>query len=158
MIFGIDPGLMGGIGWIDGDDVGAATMPILNGKIDLQGLHALYVALNPSRVIIELAGVRPGQGGSGGLTIGINWGLIVGQIMERGIPLDIVSPSVWKKSLGLIKRDKNETPKQTKERSVQLAVQLFPSVDMRRTPKCKTRSDGMAEALLLAEFGRRKFQ
>jgi hypothetical protein len=33
---------------------------------------------------------------------------------------------------------------------------LFPGVSLRATPRCTTDHDGMAEALLIAEYARRK--
>lgn len=33
---------------------------------------------------------------------------------------------------------------------------LFPTVDLRRTIKCKNEDDNFADSLLMAEYGRRK--
>jgi hypothetical protein len=42
-----------------------------------------------------------------------------------------------------------------KSASVQTAMSFFPSIDMRRNPKCKVPHDGKAEALLLAVYASR---
>jgi hypothetical protein len=44
----------------------------------------------------------------------------------------------------------------TKQRSVIAAQRLFPNVSLLPTPRCKKPSDGIADALLIAEWGRRK--
>jgi hypothetical protein len=43
--------------------------------------------------------------------------------------------------------------KPTKTRSVSIAVSLYPTVNLFRTPLCHKPHDGMAEAVLLAHYG-----
>lgn len=66
------------------------------------------------------------------------------------IPFQLVPPRSWMKVMHA------GTPgTDTKQRSIIAAQQLFPDVDLRRSPRCRKADDGIAEALLLAEFGRR---
>jgi len=44
----------------------------------------------------------------------------------------------------------------TKAESVRIAKMLWPEQDFLRTPKCKTPDNGITDALLIAEYGRRK--
>lgn len=67
------------------------------------------------------------------------------------IPHVLVHPRTWQKELlaGLPKNDK-------KQSSIVAAQRLFPGVDLRRNARCKVPHDGIAEALLIAEYGRRQ--
>ena len=66
------------------------------------------------------------------------------------MPFQLVPPKTWMKAMHL------GTPNgETKQRSILAASRLFPDFDMRRTDRCSKPDDGIAEALLLAEFGRR---
>ena len=46
-------------------------------------------------------------------------------------------------------------PGETKSASITVAKRLFGGVSLKRTAKCRKDCDGMADALLLAEYGRR---
>ena len=66
------------------------------------------------------------------------------------IPFQLVPPKTWMTAMHI------GTPNgETKQRSILAASRLFPDFDLRRTPRCRKPDDGIAEALLLAEFGRR---
>jgi len=45
-----------------------------------------------------------------------------------------------------------------KERSVAMAKKLWPRTSLNRTARARTDDDGLAEALLLAEYARRTYQ
>ena len=57
------------------------------------------------------------------------------------------SPQKWKKEFS-VTSDKNT--------SIEVAKRLFPNVNLKATARCKKDHDGMAEALLIAEYCRRK--
>lgn len=65
------------------------------------------------------------------------------------IPFQLVPPRTWQKTML-----QGEEDSDTKKRAINAALRLFPGVDLRRTPRCTTPHDGIAEALLLAEYGR----
>lgn len=68
------------------------------------------------------------------------------------IPFQLVPARTWMKIMH------TGTPgADTKQRSVIAAQRLFPGVDLRRTPLCRKDDDGIAEAILLAEYGRRGY-
>ena len=159
-VIGIDPGLSGGVAVINPETSYALAMPVIDGRPDLNRLGDLYREERPDVIAVEECSIRPGESGRSALTIGRNWGLIVGHAMAFGYPLEIVTPQKWKAALGISKpkRGKDEpkeSPKETKERSIALALRLFPDVDLKATPKCRSYSDGLAEALLIAEWCRR---
>ncbi len=66
------------------------------------------------------------------------------------MPFQLVAPRSWMKVMHA-----GAPGVDTKQRSIITAQRLFPHVDLRRSPRCRKDDDGIAEALLLAEFGRR---
>jgi hypothetical protein len=156
MIVGIDPGLDGGIGWIDGDKTGAMVMPTLDKAPDLRAIAERLRELAPKIVVIERAQTRAAQSANSGLTTGINYGYLIGWLTGVGIPFKEVHPATWKAKMGIALRGKDFTPKQKKDKAIAECRRLFPRVLLLASPKCRVDHDGMAEALLLAEYGRRE--
>ncbi len=70
------------------------------------------------------------------------------------IPFQLVPPRTWQKIMHT-GEEGDLRALEMKQRSINAALRLFPGVDLRRTPRCSTAHDGKAEALLLAEYGRR---
>jgi crossover junction endodeoxyribonuclease RuvC len=77
---------------------------------------------------------------------GANFGFIQGLLYAYGVPYQTVRPNVWKKHFNLSK---------DKELSIQCAKRLFPNASLYRTDRCTIAHDGIAEALLMAEYARR---
>lgn len=96
--------------------------------------------------VVEHVNAMPGQGVTSCFSFGQNFGFILGLLTAFRIPYELVRPLKWKKEFSCTS-DKNT--------SIEVAQRLFPGVDLRRTPQCRKPHDGVAEALLLAEWGRR---
>lgn|SRR5574344_222682 len=96
--------------------------------------------------VLEHVGAMPGQGSVSMFHFGENFGWIQGVLDSYLIPYELVRPQKWKKEFSCTS-DKNT--------SIEVAQRLFPGIDLRRTPKCKGPHDGICEALLMAEYGRR---
>lgn len=88
----------------------------------------------------------PGQGVTSMFSFGENFGFIKGLLEAFGIPYELVRPQKWKKEFSI--SEKNQ--------SVEVCKRLFPGESLKRTPRCKKDHDGMAEALLMAEYARRR--
>jgi len=73
----------------------------------------------------------------------INYGILLGVIIDKGIPYEEISSQEWKKYFNLIGEDKKS--------SIAKAKQLFPDVT-----DLIGNNDNIAEAILIAEYGRRK--
>lgn len=99
---------------------------------------------------VEWVASRPGQGIAGAFSFGKSAGYIEGVLSACDIGYQLVSPQKWKKEFSLIRKDKSA--------SIAVCKKLFPKVSLRRTAKCRTDSDGMAEALLMAEYARRNWR
>lgn len=96
--------------------------------------------------VVEHVGAMPGQGVTSCFSFGESFGWLQGVLDAMKIPYELVRPQKWKKVFSCTS-DKNT--------SIAVAQRLFPGVDLRRTPRCHKPHDGKAEALLLAEYGRR---
>ncbi len=154
LIVGIDPGLSGAVAVIEGDEVilldDLPTVQFSTARIKrrLDGA-ALAQMLEPfagdvSMAIVEKVAARPGEAPSGAFSFGYTSGVIAGVLGALHIPVTTVQPAVWKKALGL---------SADKDLSRARALELFPAVAAKLT---RQRDHDRAEALLLAEWGRRQ--
>lgn len=142
---GIDPGRNGGIAYIDTEYNNSGTEPYSDkGLIEL----CKYVK-NGGKVMccLEKVGAMPGQGVVSMFNFGQSVGYIKGVLESFKIPYQEITPQKWKREFGLSSK---------KAASVEVCNKLFPEVDLLATPKSKKPHDGMAEALLMAEYARRK--
>lgn len=156
IICGIDPGFTGAIATIEDGQGYVIDMPIIktvkkakNGKtstkseLDGVGVRSFLEKENPSHVFIEKAQTMPDQGVASSGRYMDSYGQIKGICIGLGLPYTLVHPRTWKK---LIMHDMGKE----KGESIVRAKQLFPSVDL---PLKK--DHGKADALLIAEYGRR---
>lgn len=97
--------------------------------------------------VVEHVGAMPGQGVTSCFSFGRNFGFILGLLTAFCIPYELVRPQKWKREFSCTS-DKNT--------SIEVAQRLFPGVDLRRTPRCSKPHDGVCEALLMAEYNRRR--
>ncbi len=143
MYLGIDPGKAGGYAYISED--GTEAFPF--DERELIGFLSVYKD-NIRFCVLEKVGAMPGQGVTSMFHFGENFGFIQGVLKSFGIPYELVPPQKWKKEFSITK-DKNK--------SIEVCKRLFPAVNLKRTEGCKKDHDGMAEALLMAEYARRKY-
>jgi len=151
-ILGIDPGFSGSLAVynpVNHTLISVIDMPLLpkvKDKKTLIDTHALadWIAshsLNLSHAVLEAVGSMPGQSSSSTFRFGQGFGIIQGILGAHKIPIKLIHPSVWKTVLGL---------SQDKQKSLTLAVKLFPSDALLFSRK---KDDGRAEAALLAYLG-----
>ena len=145
---GIDPGQSGGIGVI-WDDIEAFPMP--GSEQDIVKLIANIRQKAPEIVVIlEKAQAMPKQGIVSTGKYMESYGFIKGALAAMKIPFQEVRPAVWKREIL-----SGELDKRDKDTSIRICERIFPQVDL-ILPRCRKPHDGMAEALLIAEYGRRK--
>ena len=96
---------------------------------------------------LEHVSAMPGQGVTSMFTFGQNFGWIQGILQAFGISYELVRPQKWKKEFS-ITGDKNT--------SIAVCKRLFPDVSLYRSDRCRKEDDNTAEALLMAEYARRK--
>lgn len=147
LIYGIDPGFSGAWGVIThhGNYHTCGDMIHNGSHIDTE---AVWSEMSMTRdgqdcaIVVELVHAMPGQGVSSTFKFGSAYGAAVAIASRFKCNLELVSPRVWKKALGL-SSDKTE--------SLYMARELWPNA-----PLSRVKDNGRAEALLMAEYLRRK--
>lgn len=149
LYMGIDPGQDGGIGIIDENKNIMFLMAYPNTVIFAALKEAYKKGGTPLGITtcLEEVHAMPKQGVSSTFTFGRFFGQLEGILMCEGIPYQLKSPQAWKEEFGL---------NSDKKKSIEVCKNLFPSANLLATEKCQKEHDGMAEALLMAEYARRK--
>lgn len=99
------------------------------------------------RCCLEKVHAMPKQGVASTFSFGESYGWLKGVLDANHVSYQEIPPERWKKEFGL---------NTDKKKSIEVARQLFPDADLRPTERSRVDSDGMAEALLMAEYARRK--
>lgn len=145
---GIDPGKSGALAvmYIDENNEPIRYKVIPFDAAEYRDILATCV---DSRVVccVEKVGAMPGQGVVSMFNFGHNLGLIEGLLQAYKIPYQLVPPQKWKKEFSL---------SGDKQASIDVCKKLFPHINLLPTPRCRKENDGMAEALLMAEYARRR--
>ena len=156
-ILGIDPGLAGGLAFMtpDGKIVDTCVMPtriLQKGKRDID-VHVLDAYLEQYEVmlaVVEKVHATPKMASNSLFTFGRGVGKLLAVLELRNIPLEEPRPQQWKKVILIdTKRDKVDAIAYVRKR--------FPKCNLLPTLKCTKFHDGMAEAVCIAEFGRRTY-
>ena len=155
---GIDPGVTGGIAFLDaetGELIHAARTPILpvpgKKEYDIQGMRQMLAPEDYELrlVTIEKVGVMPRDGRVGAFSFGCGYGIWLGLMAALAIPYIEVPPQRWQSKMlaGLPRGPKS------KASAMRAAKSLFPNIPVRVKA-----DNGIADAALLAEYGRRIHQ
>jgi hypothetical protein len=153
-IAGVDPGGAGALALLDGTILAAvADMPVFTvtrGKgskreLDVHGLVEILRTWAPDYVWFEQVGGMEGDAPSSAFNFGRIAGAAEALVKASGARFDFVAPHVWKREMGLIGKNKDD--------SRVMATNLWPAAagEFRRKM-----DDGRAEAALIAEYGRRQ--
>lgn len=145
VFIGIDPGADGALAWLTahGEIVQVRDMPAHMEEVRDWLVTPCPV---PLFVVIEAQQAMPGQGVTSMFSLGQRYGLLTGLLVGLQIPHQAVRPQAWMKAMGI-------PPKADKKAHVERALSLFPTAEV-KGPRGGMK-DGRADALLLAEFGRR---
>lgn len=140
---GIDPGKKGALAGIDTEAPAPFAVPFSE-----RGYLDVLRDIDPGKSIVALEKVAamPGQGVTSMFNFGCGFGWIQGILEALRFPYELVPPQRWKKAFGVTS---------DKHTSIRAAQRLFPGVSLLASPRCRIENDGMAEALLLAEYARR---
>jgi hypothetical protein len=177
---GIDPGVNGAYARIEEGEnleVMGAPLPTFwitvktkNGikrrqKYDIKAMYTIFKNVGVARFTIEKQIPMPmertietptgtktmKQGATSVFTTGCGYGFIRGVVYGMGVTPEVVHPKTWQKEF--FKRD---TSKTTKEQALDALKALYPNVDLFATERSKKVHDGIVDAILIAEWGRRK--
>lgn len=160
MIIGIDPGQTGALAFYEHGKIFAVVdMPVMartHGKGQKVDAYALGTLIMSNRgylgtAVMEQVDGRPrrtgagdtvAMGGTSGFNFGESFGIVEGVLGALQIPVRFVTPRVWKKSSGLLGKDKDAART--------MAIQLHPEVADQLTRK---KDIGRADAICIAHFG-----
>jgi crossover junction endodeoxyribonuclease RuvC len=154
LVVGVDPGLSGALCFLDLHSPAAVKtvdMPVHNlvrggakkREVDTATLAAL-LSRPLDHAFVEQAGAMPRQGVSGVFAFGKCFGIVLGVLAARAVPLTLVSPIRWKRALGV---------PAAKDGARARASQLLPAAAEQWR---LARHDGRAEAALIALWGLRE--
>lgn len=184
-VIGIDPGISGAIALLDadGNPIKVCRPPLIqevkNGRIrnklnlslTLELLAEMKAAAVGSRLMVYMEQVssRPTDGGIQAFAFGKNVGHWEALVVAMGLPYNSVHPATWKKEMvaktvavpklpgKMSKKQKSRIGRQVtqarKFAAIEAANRMFPS---HAEWFKKSTGDGPAEALLIAEWGRRQ--
>jgi hypothetical protein len=157
---GIDNGLHGAVVCIFDDKSAATTLsfhdtPTLSVKrsddeYDEAKMREVLLQIKPDYVCLEKSQAMPKQGVVSMHKTGTGYGIWRGLLAGLQIPYEIVGPKTWQKEFFQGRSG------DTKTLAYQVASSIFPTyADQLKGPKGGLK-DGRCDALLLAEYGRRK--
>ena len=143
---GIDPGKHGALAIIEtkGDDEKAQVIPF-DKSAYLEVFDELQGAI--AKCCLEHVSAMPGQGVTSMFHFGESFGWLQGVLDAFDVPYELVRPQKWKKEFSITSN---------KNSSIAVCKRLFPGVSLLPSERSRKDHDGMAEALLMAEYARRR--
>lgn len=175
---GIDPGKKGAASLVFPDGkIKVWRTPTLDGKVyDLGGVARIVREMKADGVKLVMVerqqasylkrgpGMekRANQQVRNSFQVGYGYAMWQVALYMAGVPHEIVMPAVWKKKMGILvpksfSDDDKKREKEAKRRSIALCQRTHPEHDLRWNPSHHSSkpNDGMAEAILLADYGAR---
>lgn len=119
--------------------------------------------------VMESVHALSGSSAKATFSFGEIFGELQALLAANKIPFVLVQPKEWQKEMWINSdlvvtyksvtiRGKATTKKEvnTKATSINAAKRLFPTMDFRRTDRCKNIDDNLVDAVLMSEYARRK--
>lgn len=158
---GIDTGLQGGISILNPDGtIQMAKMPLLNDKLDEVALRDILEPYKDKNhhVIMEHVGQIFKTSKAVAASMHYQTGITTGILIGGRFSFTKVSPKVWQKMMfdGSPMLKKKDGSNDTKATALTVARRIFPHQSfVMGGPRATKDHDGVVDALLLAEYGRR---
>lgn len=159
---GIDPGANGGIVVQRDNEIYLYPLIDYPDTADLADLLYQIKAEHPHIVAaIEEVHAIFGSSAKSTFNFGKNFGILTALLCAVKIPYVFVQPKDWQSTVWCTS-DKiysiaiNKRKIDTKATSLKAAKRLFPTVDFRRSSRCKKENDGLVDAILISEYAKRK--
>ena len=141
---GIDPGKFGALAIINGNKV--ETVPY-NKKVYSKTLEKYAnLPLSKCRCVVEHVHSMPNQGVKSTFNFGRNFGYIIGLLEGYNIKYHLVASLKWKNFYNLTGKGK--------QASIDLVHKKFITANLRKTNRSKGDDHNLAEAVLLANYGK----
>jgi crossover junction endodeoxyribonuclease RuvC len=143
LLLAIDPGSVSGAyaAFFDGSPPEVGDLPVVNKQVNAASLATLVRNLAPEAGLVENVASMPKQGVASTFRFGVGTGIVHGVLAGANVPFELVAPTVWKKRLGLVGRDK--------EAGRALAIRLYPQLE---GSLHRVRDHGRADALLMGRW------
>jgi len=174
-VIGIDPGKKGAVVVIaESGSVEKYVMPCIGKEFDIHALDRIFFHIfhdKTCHAFIEDVHAIFGSAAGATFQFGYVCGAIRGLVVGGEAPYTLVQPKAWQKVIyqgipeirkppvkittgkraGQMMKGKLDT----KKMSLVAAKRLFPNVDLRKSERCKIPHEGIVDALLICEYGRR---
>ena len=154
IIIGIDPGTRG-VMCVHYTSTGVYE------HIPLADIMRVRTDLEAARVVgdcfavIEDVHSMPGQGVATTFKFGFNTGMVVGMVIQSGIPYTRAAPQRWQRVMWCPQDKVSHQGKvDTKTTSLNAAVRLHPEMNFKRTERCKKFDDNMVDATLICDYAK----
>ena len=151
-IFGIDPGLSGGIAILENNKVKEMfDMPVMSdGQKNKRQLNSAFLVqivkdniedIEDTVMVVEQVNAMPGQGVTSMFNFGQTFGAIKGICAALSLPIFFVRPAKWKKHFELINSSKDAS--RTK------VIEMYPSIAEKLSKK---KDVNKSDAILIARY------
>ncbi|WP_363347144.1 hypothetical protein [Methylocystis echinoides] len=152
-IIGVDIGAKGALALLSaaGDLFEVADMPILRDgpanrpNVNAPLLSAIVYRWQASKAFVEFVAARPKEGPTGAFAFGRSKGVIEGVCAAVGLPVAFLTPSAWKREVGIPPGKDG-----AKDAARSEAIRRWPS---KAEFFARVKDDGRAEAALIATAG-----
>lgn len=130
-------------------------MPVNGKELDLHELSQIFLKFAPiDHAYLEKVSAMPGQGVSSMFKFGRNVGALQAMLAAHKIPYTEVTPQAWQKVMH--EGASRTSMPDPKDRSLAIAKKLFPNLNLLATKLSRKPHHGFVDALLIAEYGRRR--
>ena len=146
----------------DGPEAWRVALPMIKDQVDWHELNAIlepYQMFN-GMVVYEKLGVIFGTSKKTAFSMGEQYGAVRQCCISNNIRYTEVPAKKWQAEMfeGQVNIQKaGKTSRDTKAMALVAAKRLFPTVNLLMTKASSVPHDGLVDALLMAEYARRKF-
>jgi len=165
---GIDIGKKGYICINDNGHYTFHRMPLIKNELDYSKIHKILEPYEGGNglVTFEKLGVIFGSSKAVAFSMGYQAGAIEMACIALSIPYMKVPPKTWQKELFIgipeISKSNNKTKsgesRDTKAMALMAAKQLYPTVDIPIAVGTKKEHDGAVDALLICDYGAKRYK
>lgn len=166
---GIDPGAKGFVSVIDNGEYRFCSIEDSNNQ-ELSAFLLNETLGSEVAVVLEDVHALYGSSAEGTFKFGFIKGFLQGLLVAHKIPYTLMQPKEWQSEIWTnadmvvnVKKVKQKNGKEinrketdTKATSTNAALRLFPSINFRKNERCRKLDDNKIDALLMAEYARRK--
>jgi crossover junction endodeoxyribonuclease RuvC len=140
-LIAIDPGAISGAAafFFESGSLVLTDIPVADKQVDAAEFARLLRVHKVKAAVVERVASMPKQGVASTFKFGMGVGIIHGVLLAHGVPVNLVTPGVWKKHFNL---------GPDKEQARGLAKRLYPGIQGMERKK----DAGRAEALLLGHY------